>query len=61
MHSWRTTVGGCVSTPDLAYCQAKIIIQVQSREETMPEHITVHPQHSGVRRAPRVLHDRVMR
>jgi hypothetical protein len=42
------------ATPELACCQAKIIIQVQSREETMPEHIAVHPQHSGVRRAPRV-------
>jgi hypothetical protein len=42
------------ATRELACCQAKIIIQVQSREETMPEHIAVHPQHSGVRGAPRV-------
>jgi hypothetical protein len=41
------------ATPDLAYCQAKMIVQLQSWEETVPEHIAVHRQHSSVRGPPR--------
>jgi hypothetical protein len=41
------------ATPELACCQAKIIIQLQSWEETVPEHIALHRQHSDFRGTPR--------
>jgi hypothetical protein len=49
MQSWQTAIGCYVSTPDLSFCQAKSMSQVQQWEMAMPEDAAVHRGHGRPR------------